>query len=119
MRADNIAMSGSITPAVVTLVDATSVQTDCSKGNHFRVTIAGNRTLQNPSNLVDGQRLVWEIQQDGTGGRTITLDTLFSTPNNVPSVILTTTPNQWSLIAAIYNGSINKVVVTGFLQQYS
>ena len=39
--------------------------------NNFTVTIAGNRTLSNPSNLVAGQILNFQITQDATGDRTL------------------------------------------------
>jgi len=53
---------------VVSLTDATSIALDMSTGNHFAVTLGGNRTLQNPTNAVAGHIYVY---QDGTGSRTL------------------------------------------------
>lgn len=40
-------------------------------GNDFRVTLAGNRTLANPSNPANGQVIKVHVTQDATGSRTL------------------------------------------------
>lgn len=56
---------------ITTLTDAATITPDFSDSNNFQVTIAGNRTLANPTNLVAGQSgCIW-ITQDGTGGHTL------------------------------------------------
>jgi len=40
-------------------------------------TLTNDFTLSNPTGAVDGQRIIWELIQDGTGSRLITLDTKF------------------------------------------
>jgi hypothetical protein len=65
-------MGGHLAPAVVALLDATTIAIDLSAGNDFRVTIAGNRTVAAPANLVDGQTFTITVTQDATGGRTLT-----------------------------------------------
>lgn len=57
--------------AVVTLADAPSITPDFAAGNDFTVTLAGNRTLANPSNAAAGQGGSILIRQDATGGRTL------------------------------------------------
>ena len=42
------------------------------------MTATGNFTLANPTNLVDGQKITFEIRQDDTGGRVPTLGSLFN-----------------------------------------
>ena len=42
-----------------------------SLGNNFSVTLAGNRTLGDPSNVTAGQSGVIVVTQDGTGSRTL------------------------------------------------
>ena len=59
--------------ATVTLTDAATVTPDFATGLDFFWTIgAAGRTLANPTNTKVGQKGVIYIQQDGTGGRTIT-----------------------------------------------
>jgi len=53
--------------AVVALTDGATIATNASQGNVFAVTIAGDRTISNPTNPVDGQVIRYRITQ-GTGG---------------------------------------------------
>ncbi|AYD81622.1 minor tail protein [Streptomyces phage Kromp] len=57
---------------VISLTDGATIATDASRGRHFKVTIAGNRTLSVPTNPVDGQRVIWEVVASG-GARTLSL----------------------------------------------
>jgi hypothetical protein len=53
------------------LTDAATITPDFAAANNFSVTLAGNRTLANPTNLTAGQSgCIW-ITQDGTGSRTL------------------------------------------------
>ncbi len=61
------AQSGSITA----LSDGANISVDLSANNHFSVTLEGNRTLDNPSNIVAGTSGSFFITQDGTGSRTL------------------------------------------------
>ena len=116
MRADNIQMFGAIGPAVVALVDAPTISTDASLGNHFRVTLAGNRTLGTPGGtFYDGQILRYEFTQDGVGGRTITMGNNIVKPSNIPTPILTSAVGATDMLQLIYNGSNGKFTITGFL----
>ncbi len=56
---------------ITTLTDAASISIDLAASNNFAVTLAGNRTLANPSNVVAGQSGSIFISQDGTGSRTL------------------------------------------------
>ena len=59
-------------PAV--LADAANIATNAAVGDYFRVTMAGNRTLDAPTNPSDGQRALWEITASGAD-LTLTLAT--------------------------------------------
>ena len=102
----------------VALTDAATVATDASLGNHFRVTLGGNRTLGNPSNPTDGQRVIWELIQDGTGSRTITLDTAFALGTDITAVTLTTTASKRDFLGAVYNATLTKWLVIAFVKGY-
>jgi hypothetical protein len=58
---------------VTALADAASVATDLALSNNYSLTLAGNRTLVNPTNIVAGQSGSLFITQDGTGSRTLAL----------------------------------------------
>ena len=56
---------------ITTLTDAATIQPDFAASNNYTVTLAGNRTLANPSNLTACQSGSIFILQDGTGSRTL------------------------------------------------
>ena len=56
---------------IVSLTDGTSIAVDFNAGQNFAVQLAGNRTLESPTNCVAGQTGSVFIIQDGTGGRTL------------------------------------------------
>lgn len=104
--------------ASVALTDATTIATDASLGNYFRVTLGGNRTLGNPTNMVDGQKCIWELIQDGTGSRTITLGSAFALGTDISAVTLTTTASKRDFLGAIYNSTATKWYVIAFVKGY-
>ena len=53
-----------------TLTDGATITPDFATANNFTVTLAGNRTIANPTNLTAGQAGSIFIVQDGTGSRT-------------------------------------------------
>ena len=102
----------------IVLTDAATIATDASLGNHFRVTLGDNRTLGNPTNSTDGQKVIWEFVQDVTGSRTITLDTRFGLGTDITAVTLTTTANKRDFMTAIYNMGVGTWYVVGFVKEY-
>ena len=67
-------VSGSAASNIYALTDAATITPDFSTGNNFSVTLGGNRTLANPTNLTAGQSGMIFVTQDATGGRTLALD---------------------------------------------
>jgi hypothetical protein len=57
--------------AITALTDGATITPDFAASNNFSVTLAGNRTLANPTNIVVGQSGSIFIVQDGTGSRTL------------------------------------------------
>ena len=57
--------------SVSALTDGATITPDFAVANNFSVTLGGNRTLANPSNLTAGQSGIIVITQDGTGSRTL------------------------------------------------
>jgi len=104
--------------APVALSDAATIATDASLGNNFRVTLGGDRTLGNPTNALDGQILTWEIIQDGSGSRTLALDTKFALGTDIISTTLTTTASKRDFLTAIYNSGADKFYIRGFVKGY-
>lgn len=75
--------------AVVTLTDAATVASDFSLGNNFTVTLAGNRTLGLPTNLVAGQAGQIVVKQDATGARTLAYNSVWKFRSGAPPVLST------------------------------
>lgn len=77
--------------AVVALADGATITPDLALANNYSVTLAGNRTLANPSNIVVGQSGVIVVTQDGTGSRTLAYGSYYKFAGGVAPA-LTTTP---------------------------
>lgn len=56
---------------VTTLTDGATITPNFDDSNNFSVTLGGNRTLANPTNVTAGQAGSIFITQDGTGSRTL------------------------------------------------
>lgn len=105
----------------VALVDAATIATNAALGNLFRVTLGGNRTLGAPTNPVDGQRVLWEITQDGIGGRTLALAGGaggFAFGTDITAVTLTTAAGATDVLGAIYNAAADRWRVLAFAGGY-
>lgn len=79
----------SINKGTAALSDGATIATDCSLGNVFTVTLGGNRTLSNPTNMAAGASYAWIITQDGTGSRTLAYGTAFKFPGGTDPVLST------------------------------
>jgi len=83
---------------VTALTDGTTITPDFSDSNNFSVTLGGNRTLANPTNLVAGQSGAIFISQDGTGSRTLAFGSYWDfTGGTAPT--LTTTASAVDVLA--------------------
>lgn len=104
------------------LTDGATINLDASLGNLFRVTLGGNRTMAAPSNATDGQRIILEVIQDGTGSRTLTLTTgssgAFAFGTDLTSITLTTTASARDLIGCVYSGSASRWLVTSIVKGF-
>ena len=88
-----------VTP--VALTDAASIATDASLSNTFTVTLGGNRTLDNPTNMNNGAIYTWRVRQDGTGSRTLDYGSKFKWPGGTRPT-LTTTASATDFISGQY-----------------
>lgn len=62
---------------VFTLTDAATIAVNAMVGAAVKVTLTGNRTMGAPTNATNGQRILFTIVQDGTGGRTLAWNAVF------------------------------------------
>lgn len=88
------------TAATTTLTDAATITIDGNTGINFKVTLGGNRTLANPTNMKTGQSGVIVVTQDGTGSRTFTYGTNWKFPGgSALSGVLSTAASSVDMIA--------------------
>ena len=103
---------------MVTLTDAATISIDAALGNNFKVTLGGNRTLGNPTNGVDGQKITIRVRQDGTGSRTLAYDTKYRFGNSLSSITLTTTANKTDYLGFVYHAADDKWDAVSFADGY-
>jgi hypothetical protein len=100
----------------INLLDAANIATDVSLGAVFTVTLGGNRNLSAPTNPTSDQKVIWRIKQDGTGSRTLTLDSIFRIPASIDNITLSTAINTTDYLGAIYNAVDNKWDIIAFVK---
>jgi len=86
-----------------TLTDATTISWDASLGQIATVTLGGNRTLANATNLKVGT-YVLHVIQDGTGARTLTFSNQYRFTGNV-SPPLTANANSRDMFSFVSDGT--------------
>lgn len=84
--AQNFSAAQGVTP--VALTDAATIATDASLSNVFTVTLGGNRTLGNPTNLVAGRTYAWIVTQ-GAGGNSLAFASYFDFPGGTAPTLST------------------------------
>lgn len=88
----------------VALTDGTTITPDASLSNTFTLTIAGDHTLANPTNMTPGQTLNFIVSQDAIGSHPMTFGTLFKWPNGVTPT-LSTAANAKDVITCLFDGT--------------
>ncbi len=73
-----------------TLTDGATVNWDASGGASAQVTIAGNRTIANPTNLRTGAIYILRVIQGGGGSNTLTWGSAFRWPAGTAPTLTTT-----------------------------
>ncbi|OYW56776.1 MAG: hypothetical protein B7Z29_01800 [Hyphomicrobium sp. 12-62-95] len=76
--------------AEVPLTDAATIAWDMATAFDLRVTLAGNRTLANPTNVVIGKKGRLRVIQDATGGRTLSFGSAYSFVGKAAPTLTTT-----------------------------
>jgi hypothetical protein len=113
-----VTMAKSVNTPVV-LTDSSPVTVDASLGNFFRLTLTGSgHTLGNPSNLTDGQMILFEIIQAAGGGNTLALDTKYSFGTGITSFTMTSTASKRDFLGVVYNLAADKLYVIALAQGY-
>jgi hypothetical protein len=83
-------LEGRYAVEVATLTDGANISVDLGANQNFTVTLAGNRTLDNPTNKVVGQTGSIFIVQDATGSRTLSYGTDYEFAGGTAPTLTTT-----------------------------
>ena len=108
-----------LAPRVVFLSDVPTVRVDASLGNDFRLTLHASRTLANPTNVVDGQKLIFQITQAGTGSNTIEWGDRYQFSTSLPQPALSTRVGETDLFGFIYNKAKDRFLLAAFVNGFS
>jgi hypothetical protein len=92
------AFTGIQRSVVSALADAATIALDASLSNVYTVTLGGNRTLGNPTNVTAGTSWMVVVTQDATPPRTLAFDTYYSF-GAAGTPTLTTTANKTDIIS--------------------
>lgn len=112
--------TGAVVEAAVNLTFATTILVNAALGNTFRVTLtASTGTLDAPSNPVDNQKIIVEVKQDATGGRTLAYNAVYQFTTQNPAPTLSTAANAVDELIFIYNSAAAKWRFQGALLGYT
>ncbi len=99
--------STDLTMRITALTDAATIASDATTTDMGTVTLGANRTLGAPSGTAkNGQLLVYRVTQDGTGGRVLSFDSVFTFQVNLPAPDLAA--NTTAYYAFRYNTTSSK-----------
>lgn len=87
-----------------TLTDAVNISWDLEDNQVASVTLEGNRTLDNPTNMKDGATYILTVKQDGTGTRTLAYGSAYKWPEG-DAPILSTGINDIDILTFVCDGT--------------
>lgn len=89
---------------VATLTDAATIAWNLNDAQSAQVTLGGNRTLGQPSNIVSGNTYILVVKQDGTGSRTLAFHADYLFPGGTDPT-LSTGANAIDVLTFVANGT--------------
>lgn len=102
--------AGTIPPA--------TTPTQVGTGNSFKVTLGGNRTL-NILGQADGQVIFLYVTQDGTGSRTLAIQSNGTAALVATGTLLTTTAAAVDLVEIVYRADTGQSFVSAIGRAYA
>ena len=87
-----------------------TINTDASLSNTFTVTLSGSCSMTNPTNLISGGTYIWNVDQDNSGGHSLSYDTYFKFPNG-QSTTITASASAKNTLTCIYDGFILRCAI--------
>lgn len=97
-------LEGQLSAVGGTLTDAVNIAWDLSIRQVGTVTLAGNRTLDNPTNMQANTTYILIVKQDATGSRTLAYGTAYKWPEGTAPV-LSTAANAVDILTFVSDGT--------------
>ena len=89
---------------VATLTDAANISWNLDDAQSAKVTLGGNRTLDNPTNPQEGAVYILRVIQDGAGSRTLSYGANYKWPGGTAPT-LSTGSGAIDILTFVYDGS--------------
>lgn len=105
LAAENGQWTGQQYGSVSTLTDGANISWNWNTSQVAKVTLAGNRTLDNPTNLQAGSTAILYVTQDGTGSRTLSYGSNYRFPSGTAPTLTTTASAVDILFCASIDGT--------------
>ena len=86
------------------LTDAANIAWNLESNQVSVITLTDNRTLDNPTNMVDGATYILRVVQDATGSRTLAYGAAYKWPGGLAPV-LSTTANAVDILTFVSDGT--------------
>lgn len=87
-----------------TLTDGANISWNLNTNQVTSVTLGGNRTLDNPTNMKDGGTYILTVKQDATGSRTLAYGTAYKWPGGTAPT-LSTAANAVDILTFVSDGT--------------
>ena len=101
----SVQISAAAVSGLVSLTDAANIAVNGSLGAVYKVTLGGNRTLDNATNLVVGAVYTFIFTQDATGGRTLTFGGNYKFPSGISAPTLSSAPGVTDAAQFVSDGT--------------
>lgn len=88
---------------IQTITYGATMAVDAAAGNKKHIVLAGNGTISNPTNPVDGRVLTFRLRQDATGSRVPVWGSKYRFRGDLATVTLSTTAGRTDHIAFQYD----------------
>ena len=82
---------------------SSTINIDASLAKIFHVVLGGNPTIAAPTNAEEGKSIILRLQQDGTGSRTVTWNSIFRFSEDIPEPVLSTDTDVVDQFGFLYN----------------
>lgn len=112
-------IDSAMVPISVSQTYSSTVNTDASVADLYRLTLTGDVTIANPTSAVDGKVYTWEITQSTGSPHSITLGNKFILPASASALAWSDTIGLTDVLAVRYNQANDKYMIIAMIPGYT